>query len=56
MSDWNPTPAQLRDGERPDLDAHARRNLEQIRRGVEDGILGPEDLSADQRESLGLAE
>ena len=29
--DWDPEPADLREGEHPDEDAHARRNLEQIR-------------------------
>jgi len=30
---WEPTTAQLRDGEQPDLNTHARRNLQQIRQG-----------------------
>jgi len=30
---WEPTTAQLRDGESADLDTHARRNLQQIRQG-----------------------
>lgn len=30
-SDWNPEPAELREGESTDEETHARRNLEQIR-------------------------
>lgn len=51
---WDPEPAQLRDGESRDLSTHARRNLEQIRRGVEDGIVGPDSLSPEHRRRLGL--
>ena len=54
MSEWTPQPAELRDGEREDLSAHARRNLEQIRRGLDDGVLSPESLSPEQRDRLGL--
>lgn len=52
MSEWSPEPAQLRDGETVDVDAHARRNLEQIRRGVADGLLDPAELSAERRQQL----
>jgi hypothetical protein len=30
---WEPTTAELRDGETADLNTHARRNLQQIRQG-----------------------
>lgn len=30
-SEWDPSPARLRDGEHPDRDTHAQRNLEQLR-------------------------
>lgn len=56
MSDWEPRPAELRDGDHPDRSAHAARNLEQIRQGVEDGILDPEDLSPERRRQLAAAE
>jgi hypothetical protein len=53
MSDWTPTTATLRDGEHTE-DAHARRNLAQLRQGLADGIIDPADLSADRRAQLGL--
>lgn len=34
--EWTPTTATLRDGELPDLDAHARRNLEQVLEHVDE--------------------
>jgi len=37
--EWEPEPAQLRDGETPDVDAHARANLEAIREHEERGEL-----------------
>lgn len=37
--EWDPDPAQLRDGETPDVDAHARANLEAIREHEERGEL-----------------
>lgn len=42
-SSWDPEPATLRDGERPDVDAHARRNAELVRSGREalDGESSP---------------
>ena len=54
--EWAPEPCQLRDGETADLSTHARRNLEQIRQGVEDGILDPSDLSSEQRARLAVVE
>jgi hypothetical protein len=56
MSDYEPTPAELRDGERPDLDSHAARNLEQIRRAVEDGILDADDLSPERRARISTSD
>lgn len=35
-SDWNPEPAELRDGERTDSGSHADRNLEMLRRHRDD--------------------
>jgi hypothetical protein len=39
---WDPEPAELRDGERPDVSAHAAANIEQVRRAAEDGVIGEE--------------
>jgi hypothetical protein len=44
--DWDPEPATLREGETVDMDAHARRNLEQLRmRDDYDENDGPEVLT-----------
>ena len=51
-SEWNPEPAKLRDGEVPDLDSHARRNLEQIRQGLEDGLIERSDVREELRGHL----
>ena len=34
--EWNPQPAKLREGETPDVDNHARRNAETLRRLADD--------------------
>lgn len=34
--EWDPQPAELRDGETPDEDSHARRNAEMLRRAHEE--------------------
>jgi hypothetical protein len=52
MTAWEPEPATLREGDSPDLDAHARRNLEQIRQAVGDGVLDPAELSEERRRAL----
>lgn len=41
--EWDPEPASLREGETPDVSSHAARNIEQIRRAVEDGLLDEEE-------------
>jgi len=53
---WKPEPISLRDGETPDHDSHAARNLAQLEQGLEDDILDAEDLSAEQRAQLGVDE
>jgi hypothetical protein len=53
VSDWKPTRATLRDGEQTD-DAHARRNLAQIRKGLDDGVIEPDELPPERREALEL--
>jgi hypothetical protein len=54
--EWNPEPAALRDGEVPDVDSHAARNLAQLKQGLDDGLVEPSDLSADQRQQLDVEE
>jgi hypothetical protein len=49
--EWNPEPAQLRDGETTDRSSHAQRNLEQIREGVEDGTLDEDVYEQAKRRS-----
>jgi hypothetical protein len=49
---WEPEPAQLREGEVPDLDTHARRNLEQIKQGLEDELIEREDVKEEFRRHL----
>jgi hypothetical protein len=49
---WEPTPATLREGETPDLDCHARRNLAQLRQGLEDGLVEREDVREELRRHL----
>lgn len=51
---WRPEPVSLREGETPDVSAHASRTLVQLEQGIQDGFLEPEDLSTEQREQLGL--
>lgn len=40
--DWDPQPAKLREGETPDVSAHASGNIEQIRQAERDGDLSEE--------------
>lgn len=51
---WNPEPVSLRDGEVPDVDSHAARNLAKIKQGLEDGLVEAEDLSSERRAQLGI--
>lgn len=44
--EWDPKPAELREGETPDEDSHARRNAEMLRRAREE--LGEEGAGADE--------
>lgn len=37
--DWDPEPAQLRDGETPDIDTHASRMVEQLEVSENDPVL-----------------
>jgi hypothetical protein len=47
--EWDPQPAELREGEAPDEDAHARRNAEMLRRAREElGREGEEGPGADE--------
>lgn len=42
-TEWNPTPATLRDGETADISGHARTNLDSLREGVAQGLLDPDE-------------
>lgn len=40
--EWNPEPAQLREGETRDISSHAQRNIEQLRMAEEEGDIDEE--------------
>jgi len=44
--DWDPQPAELREGETIDVSAHAQSNIEQIRAAEREGDIDPEDADA----------
>lgn len=47
--EWDPQPAELREGETPDEDSHAARNAEMLRRAREElGREGEEGPGADE--------
>lgn len=50
--EWDPQPAELREGETPDEDSHARRNAEQLRMAREE----LERLEAEGEEGPGADE
>lgn len=45
-------PASLRDGETVDETSHARGNLRQIKKGVEDGVMDLSEVSEENREAV----
>jgi hypothetical protein len=50
--DWEPEPAELRDGEDTDLSAHARGNLEQLIEGARSGDVDFKDVEAYRQAAL----
>jgi hypothetical protein len=52
IDDWDPEPAELRDGEDTDLSAHARGNLEQLIEGARSGDVDFKDVEAYRQAAL----